>query len=617
MKSIVFFFVFLFFVLMGSLKAQPIININETKNFYGIGTSTSVLEDETAILTIQQILTQQYQAKFIRSNRKIPNIGITDAALWCKLKIINNSNEECYLELFDAAPDSITVYETTNSDSIKITNGGNYVSFKKREVDANNYMFRLCGRADSEKTYYIRLRNSRGTQFSASVGTLKGVLENQHVIDFCQGIYFGIMLLMVLYNLCIYFSLHDRSYLYYVIYGTFMTLMNACLTGYAFEYLWPTNPSLNRYEDLVTASLGISGIVFATNFLQTKKYYPKMHKMLVSFSGVFVFCTLLILTQHFLLASTIVETGGFALIIFLFITAVTLLKKGYKPAKFFLYAWSILLLCVCVYILKDFDLIPYNTFTIYSLQIGSSLEAVLLSFALADKINISKKEKWKIQELHRAELLNNKLEIKQQTLQFIGREIHDNIGQKLTLAAINAQRMELANIDPDTIRQLKGITKILNDSLEELRDLSRSLADSRSENYTFTQLLTLEAERINATGICKVILEVSDRVITMNVTAKNFLLRIIQEFIQNSLKHSRCKKISVTLDHNESGLTIMISDDGKGFDPQSINSEGIGLNNMDRRMKIIGGTFDLQSQPGVGTILNLYIPFEILNQRII
>ena len=614
MKSIVFFFVFLFFVLMGSLKAQPIININETKNFYGIGTSMSVLEDETAMLTIQQILTQQYQAKFIRSNRKIPNIGITDAALWCKLKIINTTNEECYLELFDAAPDSITIYETTNPDSIKITNGGNYVSFKNREVDANNYMFGLCGKADSERTYYVRIRNNRGTQFSASVGTLKGVFENQHVIDFCQGIYFGIMLLMVLYNLCIYFALHDSSYLYYVIYGTFMTLMNACLNGYAYEFLWPAHPSFNRYEDLVTASLGISGIVFATNFLQTKKYYPKMHKMLVGYSGVFVICMLLVLTQHFLLASTIVEMGSLALIIFFFIAAITLLKKGYKPAKFFLYAWSILLLCICVYILKDFDVIPYNTFTIYSLQIGSSLEAVLLSFALADKIYISKKEKWKVQELHRAELLNNKLEIKQQTLQFIGREIHDNIGQKLTLAAIYAQQVEVTNMDDSTVRQLKGITKILNDSLEELRDLSRSLAETKFENYTLTQLLTLEAERINATGICKVILEVSDGVWTMNVTAKNFLLRIIQEFIQNSLKHAGCKKIAVTLNHNESGLIITVSDDGKGFDLQSIKSEGIGLNNMERRIKIIGGTFNLQSQPGAGTILNLYIPFEVLNQ---
>ena len=617
MKSIVFFFVFLFFVLMGSLKAQPIININETKNFYGIGTSMSVLEDETGMLTIQQILTQQYQAKFIRSNRKIPNIGITEAALWCKLKIINNSNEECYLELFDAAPDSITVYETTNSDSIKITTGGNYVSFKKRAVDANNYMFRLCGRADTEKTYYVRIRNSRGTQFSASVGTLKGVLEDQHVIDFCQGIYFGIMLLMVLYNLCIYFVLHDRSYLYYVIYGTFMTLMNACLNGYAFEYLWPANPSFNRYQDLVTASLGISGIVFAMNFLQTKKYYPKMHKILVGYSGVFIICMLLVLTQHFLLESIIVEIASLALIIFFFITAFTLLKKGYKPAKFFLYAWSVLLLCICIYILKDFDIIPYNTFTIYSLQIGSSLEAVLLSLALADKMNISKKEKWKVQELHRTELLNNKLEIKQQTLQFIGREIHDNIGQKLTLAAIYAQQMDVTNLDHGTTQQLKGITKILNDSLEELRDLSRSLAETKFENYTLTQLLTLEAEKINATGICKVILEVSDQAFTMNVTAKNFILRIIQEFIQNSLKHSHCKKIMVTLDHNENGFTIKVSDDGKGFDPQSIKSEGIGLNNMERRMKIIGGTFDLQSQPGAGTILNLYIPFEILNQPII
>ena len=616
MKLIVFFSVFLFFVLMCSLKAQPIINVNDTKNFYGIGTSMSVLEDETALLTIQQILTQPYQAKFIRSNRKIPNIGITDAALWCKLKIINTTNEKCYLELFDAAPDSITIYETTNPDSIKKTYGGNYVSFKNREINTNNYMFRLCDRADSERTYYVRIINNRGTQFSASVGTLQGVLENQHVIDFCQGIYFGIMLLMVFYNLFIYFSLHDRSYLYYVIYGTFMTLMNACLNGYAFEYLWPANPSFNRYEDLVTACLGISGIVFAVNFLQTKKYYPRMHKMLVSYSLVFVICMLLVVTQHFMLATIIAEIGSLALIIFFFIAAVTLLKKGYKPAKFFLYAWSILLLCVCIYILKDFDLIPYNTFTVYSLQIGSSLEALLLSFALADKINISKKEKWKIQELHRAELLTNKLEIKQQTLQFIGREIHDNIGQKLTLAAIYAQQMEFANIDDSTVRQLKGITKILNDSLEELRDLSRSLAETKFENYTLTQLLTLEAERINATGICKVILEVSDGVYTMNVTAKNFLLRIIQEFIQNSLKHARCKKIAVTLHHNESGLVIIVSDDGKGFNPQSIKSEGIGLNNMERRIKIIGGTFNLQSQPGAGTILNLYIPFEVLNQAI-
>ena len=617
MKLVVFFSVFLLFIVMGSLKAQPVINIDETKDFYGIGTSMSVLEDDSATLTIQQILTQQYQAKLIRSNRKIPNIGITDAALWCKLKIINSTNKECYLELFDAAPDSITIYETTNNDSIKITNAGNYVSFKNREINANNYMFRLCGRADSARTFYVRIRNNRGTQFSAAVGTLKGVLEDQHVIDFCQGIYFGIMFLMVLYNLCIYFSLHDRSYLYYVIYGTFMTLTNACLNGYAFEYLWPTHPSFNRYEDLVTAALGISGIVFAVNFLQTKKYYPRMHKILVGYSGIFVFCMLLILTQRFMLAGIIVETASLALIIFFFITAFTLLKKGYMPAKFFLYAWSILLLCVCIYILKDFDIVPYNTFTVYSLQIGSSFEALLLSFALGDKINIAKKEKWQIQDRHRTELFNNKLEIKQQTLQFIGRELHDNVGQKLTLAAIYAQQAEHANTDPAAILQLKGISKILNDSLEELRDLSRSLADTRLENHTLPQLLALEAERINATGICKVGLEIGDGVYTMNVTAKNFLLRIIQEFIQNSLKHSCCKKITVTLHPDESGLNIMVSDDGTGFDLQAVKSEGIGLNNMERRLKIIGGTFDLQSQPGSGTILSLYIPFETLNQAII
>ena len=114
-----------------------------------------------------------------------------------------------------------------------------------------------------------------------------------------------------------------------------------------------------------------------------------MHKVLISYSGVFVICMFLVFTQHFLLATVIAEIGSLALIIFLFITAVTLFKKGYKSAKFFLYAWSILLLSISIYILKDFDLIPYNTLTIYSMQMGSSLEALLLSFALADKINLT------------------------------------------------------------------------------------------------------------------------------------------------------------------------------------------------------------------------------------
>jgi signal transduction histidine kinase len=275
------------------------------------------------------------------------------------------------------------------------------------------------------------------------------------------------------------------------------------------------------------------------------------------------------------------------------------------------------LLGVSIFILKDFDLVPYNTLTVYSLQIGSAIEAILLSFALADKINISKKEKWEIQELHRAELLNNQILIKQQTMQFIGREIHDSTCQKLTLAAIYAQQMDFTNLYPAIAGQLKGISKIINDSLVELQDLSRSLAVSKLEHNSLSELLQLECERINATSICKARLEADNKPVAMNVMVRSFLLRTIQEFIQNSLKHSNCNQIYVKLNNDARGLYITVSDDGKGFDTHAMDSSGIGLNNMKRRIQVIGGTFNLKSQPGNGSILNLFIPLELLNQSIV
>lgn len=610
------FFVFLFCLLMNTSKAQPIIEISDAKSYSSIGTSVSILIDENANLSIHQILESGNQLKFILSTQRIPNIGITDAALWCKLKINNTTNEQCYLELFDAPPDSIAIYEMVSADSIKIITGGNYVNFKEREIQINNYVFKLCGRTDSAKIFYVRVRHSRGTQFPVSAGTLTGIVEYHHAYDLGQGIYYGVMLLMVLYNLFIYFSIRDKSYIYYVFYGACMILMNASLNGYAFEYFWPGHATINKYVDIITSTLGISGILFIMNFLQTKKNYPKMHRVFIGFMGIFAICMILVLTSQYRLATLLAEITSIALMICFFISAIYLFQKGYQPAKFFLYAWSCLLLCVCIFILKDFDIIPYNTFTANSLQIGSAIEALLLSFALADKINISKKEKWKLLEQHREDMLKNQLEIKQQTMHFIGREIHDNIGQKLTLAALYSQRMEFGNLSEDTLEQVKGVSKIINDSLEELRGLSRNLAESRLEHNNLTELLQLECDRINATNICKAVLDADEQIPEMNIMVKHFLLRIVQEFIQNSLKHSGCTLISVMLKKGIDGYTITVTDNGKGFDINAIEGHGIGLSNMQRRMQVIGGEFNLKSQPGEGSILILFIPFELLNQSI-
>ena len=216
------------------------------------------------------------------------------------------------------------------------------------------------------------------------------------------------------------------------------------------------------------------------------------------------------------------------------------------------------------------------------------------------------KEKAVIEKQHKLDLLNNQLQIQQQTMQFIGSEIHDSVAQKLTLASIYSQQLEFQNQHPDLLDKLGKISDIINDSLIELRDLAKTLANNGTSEESLLQLLQKEANRVNGTGICKmqVLANFNSEI---KLTVKSFLFRVLQEFIQNSLKHSGCTVINIDITGTADGLSVKASDNGKGFENDRQQSGGMGLNNMKRRMHLIGGRFTLDSKNGTGTTLDLFI----------
>lgn len=212
-------------------------------------------------------------------------------------------------------------------------------------------------------------------------------------------------------------------------------------------------------------------------------------------------------------------------------------------------------------------------------------------------------------EHHRTELLQSKLEIQQQTMQYIGREIHDSVTQKLTLASIHTQRLEFEGADPTIKSKLQLISSILNDSLEELRALSRNLTDSSIQDFSLEQLIERECQRVCATGICLARLETTGSAPQL-LPEKTYLFRTVQEFIQNSLKHSRCRLITVSLQFDAQLLNLTLADDGIGFEVAQRNGQGIGLNNMRRRVQALNGSFDLSAEPGKGTVLQVRVPLS-------
>jgi signal transduction histidine kinase len=219
-------------------------------------------------------------------------------------------------------------------------------------------------------------------------------------------------------------------------------------------------------------------------------------------------------------------------------------------------------------------------------------------------------EKVMINVKHNEELLSTQLEMQQQTMQHIGREIHDNVGQKLTLASLYTQQLSFENKAPQINDKIENISSILNESLQELRRLSKTLIDDTIAEKNIVQLLKQECDNIEALKYCAVQYTYFENNITLSYQQKNVVLRIVQEFLQNSIKHSKCKNIKVSIQQESDFVKLQIQDDGIGFEIENTVSKGIGLKNIAKRIQLLDGTFTLTSNLLKGTTLQINIPIQ-------
>jgi signal transduction histidine kinase len=395
LNRFLFLFIGLFFFLAG--KTQPLTVIDNAGQLVNLAPHATYFEDENGLLNLDTISKLSEQGKFKIINKPVINFGISASAFWLKLAIQNRTDENILIEIGNNALNDIQLYEQDESGKFIYHHSGSWQKFKDRVLKHVDYLFPLSSPQNGTQTIYLRVKHLRGTQFPLVAGTLKAFYKEAGNRNVMEGIYYGFMLLMILYNLFIFFSLKDSSYIYYVFYILMMGLLNASINGYAFRYFWPSAPALNQYEDIIASLVGISGILFATSFLNTRKNTPYFHKLFQALLVCYVVIIAIVASGIFMLGTVLVELTSLILVFSFFSAAWQTLRKGYKPARFFLIAWTLLLLSVIVFILKDFDILPYNSFTVSSMQIGSALEAVLLSMALANKINVYKKEKHQAQ----------------------------------------------------------------------------------------------------------------------------------------------------------------------------------------------------------------------------
>jgi signal transduction histidine kinase len=207
--------------------------------------------------------------------------------------------------------------------------------------------------------------------------------------------------------------------------------------------------------------------------------------------------------------------------------------------------------------------------------------------------------------LHMEELLKTKLEIQDETLTYIGRELHDNLGQLLTVTKIHSNRL-VKTYPEDT--KMAALDSVIEKTISELRGLSRSLNNSRINDFGLVKEIANEVERIEKMQVAEIDWQTSGEQIALNTDKSIILYRVIQEFLNNSLKYSAAKKIKIHLHYLPHELHIELSDNGSGFEIQHAKS-GSGITNIKNRVHLLhANSFSFQSAPGQGTQLSLTLP---------
>ena len=357
-----------------------------------IGGDVFLLEDKESNLRIEDVVTSD---AFVKSEKRVPNMGVTESSFWLKIPIRNNSDEKNILLMLEQPFIDVVELYTPNSDgSFDATKMGEYQAFGKRKYNDPNYLFDIDIPLGEERTFYMKVSGKEQIQLPLVLGSKKLVLEKRKQSDLLSGLYFGIIIVMMLYNLFIYFTTRDNSYLYYVVYIVLIGLTQISLQGYPFQYLWPNIPWMSEHSLFIFPSLvGASALVFMRNFLQVKTSLPKLDKLITLFLVIYGMCIVLAISGFYKLSYNMIEINAMVVSIYMLTVTIIIVRRGYRPGRYFLLAWSTFLLGVILFVMKDQGVLPYNGLTRYTMHIGSALEVILLSFALADRINILKAEK--------------------------------------------------------------------------------------------------------------------------------------------------------------------------------------------------------------------------------
>jgi len=391
------------------LPLQEIDKTGELK----LDASIQYLEDSQSQLTFADIA--KSNANWHHNENHTFNHGYNNSTWWLKVRIQNlaDTAADQLFEVGYAVLDYVDIYVTENGRLLQKFAMGDKLPHYQRPIDHRFFVIPITWQPQQTLDIYVKVRSGSSIQVPLTLWNYARFYSADTTSTILQGIYYGGMLVIAIYNLLIYVVLRSRTYLYYVGFVLNMPLFLAAMSGQSFRYLWPNATTWNDQAIVVFLAATLAfGAIFTRRFLRICDISTTLARLLNTLAiASFINGSLAFLLPYHLCIQGLVLLGIIATLTGVFAGVYALIRQQ-TSARIYVIAWFSFLIGAAILALNKLSILPTNLFTEYASQFGSMVEAVLLSFALAERINVERRLRFEAQTetLKSTRKLNEELE---------------------------------------------------------------------------------------------------------------------------------------------------------------------------------------------------------------
>jgi signal transduction histidine kinase/DNA-binding NarL/FixJ family response regulator len=612
------------------------------------GSNLRLLEDPRASFTLDDAIAGLAVDGLAWEQPGVPALGYTNSAWWGSIEVVNRfaAPQTWLLKMKFASLDRLDFwYRDANAQWVQ-KSAGDTLPFAGRDLDHHAIIFKFEAIPGQIQTLYVRAESKGSVQFPITLTSLQDFQESSKVEYFWIGLYYGILVVGALYILLIWMSTRELLYLHYVVFLLAGGLFSFSFQGLAFQYFWPDNPYwANRSIMSFIALACAAGLQFVRSYVTLKRRDAGLDKAFGGMSLTALVCAVVAIVAPYGFLVLLMNLLVVAIVVLVSLAAHKTARRGYRPARFLLAAWSVLVVGILIEIVQRLGVSLPLLLSYHSVQYSSVLAFVVLSFGLGDRINSLLKDYSLVQQdmlnasQIKIEALQRADDIKEEFIANVSHELRTPLTGIIGLSEIILEKSAAA-LD-DSARENLNMIRI---SGQRLANLVNDVIDLSSIKNGH---LELQKKPVDLKNVCILVNKMCRPLIgnkpiqiaenlppqpVMVLGDEDRLQQILFNLVSNAVKFTQRGWVAVSVDIVDLEARVTVRDTGIGIsrDQQSRifsrfyqvdaaasreeGGTGLGLSISQKLMELHGTQIIVSSSPGEGSTFYFDLPVMTENE---